>query len=97
MIARMKEGSSVWELVLGMMSNFNTTEVNDNKSKAGEANIAESSSFGFKKRKRSAGKANARPKKKQVQSKKKCTTTDKVKGKCFHCDKVVHWKWNCLQ
>ncbi|KAK0592237.1 hypothetical protein LWI29_015615 [Acer saccharum] len=69
----------------------------DNKSKTGEANVVEPSSSRFKKRKRSVGKAKAKPKKKQVQSKKKSTTTDKVKGKCFHCDKVSHWKRNCLQ
>ena len=69
----------------------------DNKSKTGEANVAEPSSSGLKKRKRFVGKARAKPKKKQVQSKKKSTTTDKAKGKCSHCNKVSHWKRNCSQ
>ncbi|KAL5776953.1 hypothetical protein ACOSP7_009879 [Xanthoceras sorbifolium] len=67
----------------------------DNKGKKGEANVTEPSSSIVKKRKRSAGKAKAKPKKKPIQKKKKSTKTDKSKGKCFHCDKVGHWKRNC--
>ncbi|KAL5818689.1 hypothetical protein ACOSQ3_022579 [Xanthoceras sorbifolium] len=69
----------------------------DHKSKIGEGNIAEPSSLGTKKIKRSAGKAKAQPKKKPAQKKKKSTKpkADKSKGKCFHCDKVGHWKRNC--
>ena len=110
----MKEGVSVLEHVLNMMSYFNTAEINgeasdepsqvsiilttlpksfnqfksnygmnklrfsftqllnklitfesltkDNKSKTGEANVAEPSSSGNKKRKRSTGKAKSKPK-----------------------------------
>ncbi|KAL5760778.1 hypothetical protein ACOSP7_019267 [Xanthoceras sorbifolium] len=67
----------------------------DNKGKTGEANITKLSSSIVKKRKRSAGKAKAKPKKKPTQKKKQSTKTDKLKGKCFHCDKVGHWKRNC--
>ncbi|KAL5738439.1 hypothetical protein ACOSP7_031200 [Xanthoceras sorbifolium] len=67
----------------------------DYKGKTGEANVAEPYSFGVKKRKRSIWKAKAKPKKKPVQKKKQRTKTDKSKGKCFHCDKVGHWKRNC--
>ncbi|KAL5827668.1 hypothetical protein ACOSQ3_019510 [Xanthoceras sorbifolium] len=45
--------------------------------------------------KRSTGKAKAKSKKKPVQKKKQSSKTDKAKGKCFHCDKVGHWKRNC--
>ncbi|KAL5763034.1 hypothetical protein ACOSP7_019298 [Xanthoceras sorbifolium] len=69
--------------------------LNDSKGKTGEANIIESSFYGFKKRKRSIGKAKAMPKKKPVQKKKLSTKINKSKGKCFHCDKVGHWKRNC--
>ncbi|KAL5762570.1 hypothetical protein ACOSP7_018834 [Xanthoceras sorbifolium] len=67
----------------------------DHKGKTGEANVIEPSSSGTKKRKRSTGKAKAQPKKKPAQKKKQSTKTDKSKGKCFHCDKVGHWKKNC--
>ncbi|KAL5861988.1 hypothetical protein ACOSQ4_003284 [Xanthoceras sorbifolium] len=69
----------------------------DYKGKTGKANVAEPSSSGMKKRKRSAGKAKAQPKKKPAQKKKQNTKTktDKSKGKCFHYDKVGHWKRNC--
>ncbi|KAL5773524.1 hypothetical protein ACOSP7_013120 [Xanthoceras sorbifolium] len=69
----------------------------DHKSKTDEANVAEPSSSGTKKRKRSAGKAKAQPKRKPAPKKKKSTKpkADKSKGKCFHCDKVGDWKRNC--
>ncbi|KAL5776921.1 hypothetical protein ACOSP7_009847 [Xanthoceras sorbifolium] len=68
----------------------------DHKSKTGETNVVEPFSSGTKKRKRSAGKAKAQPKKKLTLKKKKNTKpkADKSKGKCFHCDKVGHWKRN---
>ncbi|KAL5855024.1 hypothetical protein ACOSQ3_004858 [Xanthoceras sorbifolium] len=66
-----------------------------NKGKTGETNVVEPSFFGFKKRKWSTGKAKAKSKKKPVQKKKQSTKTDKSKGKCFHCDKVGHWRRNC--
>ncbi|KAL5741660.1 hypothetical protein ACOSP7_028392 [Xanthoceras sorbifolium] len=69
----------------------------DYKGKTGEANVVELSSSRVKKRKRSAGKANAKPKKKSAQKKKQSTKTDKSKGKYFHCDNVGHWKRNCLK
>ncbi|KAK0589387.1 hypothetical protein LWI29_013569 [Acer saccharum] len=71
--------------------------IKDNKSKTSEANVVKPSSSGLKKRKRFVGKVKAKPKKKQVQNKKMSTTTDKAKGKCFHCDKVGHWKMNYPQ
>ncbi|KAL5851919.1 hypothetical protein ACOSQ3_007037 [Xanthoceras sorbifolium] len=67
---------------------------NDAKGKTGEANVAEPSSSRVKKRKMYVGKAKAKPKKKPAQKKKQSTKTDKSKGKCFHCDKVGHWKRN---
>ncbi|KAL5794518.1 hypothetical protein ACOSP7_003112 [Xanthoceras sorbifolium] len=67
----------------------------DNKGKTGEANVTELSFFLFKKRKRSTGKAKAKPKQKHVQKKKQSTKIGKSKGKCFHCDKMGHWKSNC--
>ncbi|KAK0575773.1 hypothetical protein LWI29_006753 [Acer saccharum] len=119
MLARMKEGTSVREHVLNMMSYFNTVEINggaidepsqllnelttfesltkDSKGKTGEANVAEPSSSNNKKRKRSAGKAKGKPKPKKARSKKKDASINKSKGKCFHCDKVEHWKRNCPQ
>ncbi|KAL5840572.1 hypothetical protein ACOSQ4_013180 [Xanthoceras sorbifolium] len=71
----------------------------DHKGKIGKTNIVEPSSSGTKKRKRSAGKAKAQPKKKPTPKKKQSTKTkaDKSKGKCFHYDKVDHWKRNCLK
>ncbi|KAL5781809.1 hypothetical protein ACOSP7_006838 [Xanthoceras sorbifolium] len=69
----------------------------DHKGKTGEANVVEPSSSGTKKRKRSARKARAQPKKKPTSKKKQSTKpmTDKSKGKCFHCHKVGYWKRNC--
>ncbi|KAL5799686.1 hypothetical protein ACOSQ4_032570 [Xanthoceras sorbifolium] len=69
----------------------------DHKGKTGKANVAEQSSSGTKKRKRSAEKSKVQPKKKPTSKKKQSTKpkTDKSKGKCFHCDKVGHWKRNC--
>ncbi|KAL5732657.1 hypothetical protein ACOSQ2_032349 [Xanthoceras sorbifolium] len=67
----------------------------DNKGKTGEANIVEPSSSVFKKRKRSTVKVKGKSKKKPAQKKKQSTKTDKLKEKCFHCDKVGHWKRNC--
>ncbi|KAL5810855.1 hypothetical protein ACOSQ4_027423 [Xanthoceras sorbifolium] len=71
----------------------------DHKGKIGEANVVEQSSSGKKKRKRSTGKAKAQPKKKPTSKKKQSTKpkTDKSKGKYFHCEKVGHWKRNCLK
>ncbi|KAL5799571.1 hypothetical protein ACOSQ4_032455 [Xanthoceras sorbifolium] len=66
----------------------------DSKGKTSETNVTEPSSSGFKKRKRSIRKAKAKPKQKHMQKKKQSTKTDKSKGKCFHCDKVGHWKKN---
>ena len=149
MLARMKDGASVREHVLNMMSYFNTAEINggaidepsqvsiilttlpksfdqfksnygmnklkfsltqllnelttfesltkDSKGRTGEANVAEPSSSNNNKRKRFAGKAKGKPKPKKAQSKKKGASIDKSKGKCFHCDKVGHWKRNCPQ
>ncbi|KAL5794522.1 hypothetical protein ACOSP7_003116 [Xanthoceras sorbifolium] len=67
----------------------------DHKGKTSKANVAEPSSSSTKKRKRSTGKVKAQPKKKFAQKKMQSTKTDKSKGKCFHCDKVGHWKRNC--
>ncbi|KAL5810650.1 hypothetical protein ACOSQ4_027218 [Xanthoceras sorbifolium] len=68
----------------------------DHKAKTGEANVTEPSSSGTKKGKWSAGKAKVQPKKKPTSKKKQSTKPkiDKSKGKCFHCDKVGHWKRN---
>ncbi|KAL5756696.1 hypothetical protein ACOSQ2_021442 [Xanthoceras sorbifolium] len=67
----------------------------DHKGKTDKANVVEPSSSGTKKRKRSTRKVNAQSKKKPAQKEKQSTKTNKSKGKCFHCDKVGHWKRNC--
>ncbi|KAL5794526.1 hypothetical protein ACOSP7_003120 [Xanthoceras sorbifolium] len=69
----------------------------DHKSKTGETNVAKPFFSSTKKSKRFTGKAKAQPKKKPAPKKKKSTKpkVDKSKGKCFHCDKVGHWKRNC--
>lgn len=138
MTARMKEGTSVREHVLRMMTYLNTAETHgaridersqvtmimetlpksflqfksnydmnklsftqtqllneltsyesmlmDPQKPSVEANVAESSKSA-KKRKKSTGKAKAKPMKNKKSS--------KPKGKCFHCNKDGHWKRNC--